>query len=105
MNVYIDRNNIHVELIRFRRNSDFIAVGTFEVENFRDRCVYEIGAIAIREMSPAFGEEPWWTCTRNARGRGQARAFVYLLFQLTKKADSYMNTESLRLRLSRSTRE
>ena len=48
-----------MELIRFRKNSDFIAVGIFEVENFRDRCVYEIGFIAIREMSPPFGEEPW----------------------------------------------
>ena len=59
MKVYIDRNNIHVELIRFRKNSNFIAVGLFELENFRDRCVYEIGLIAIREVSPPFGEEPW----------------------------------------------
>ncbi len=31
MKVYIERNNIHVELIRFRKNSDFIDVGNFEV--------------------------------------------------------------------------
>ena len=29
--VYIARNNIHVELIRFRKNSDFIDIGNFEV--------------------------------------------------------------------------
>ena len=29
--VYIARNNIHVELIRFRKNSDFIDIGKFEV--------------------------------------------------------------------------
>ena len=32
MKMYIERNNTHVELIRFRKNSDFIAVGKFEVE-------------------------------------------------------------------------
>ena len=36
--VYIARNNIQVELIRFRKNSDFIDIGNFEVETyFRDR--------------------------------------------------------------------
>ena len=29
--VYIARNNIHVELIRFSKNSDFIDIGNFEV--------------------------------------------------------------------------
>ena len=29
--VYIARNNIHVELIRLRKNSDFIDIGNFEV--------------------------------------------------------------------------
>ena len=29
--VYIARNNIHVELIRFRKNSNFIVIGNFEV--------------------------------------------------------------------------
>ena len=29
--VNIARNNIHVELIRFRKNSDFIDIGNFEV--------------------------------------------------------------------------
>ena len=34
------------------QNSDFIAVGIFWVENFHDRCVYDIGLIAIRGVSP-----------------------------------------------------
>ena len=60
---------------------------TLKCDNFRDRRVYEIGLIAIRDVSPPFGGEPWpWT--RNAWGRG-SMAFVYLLFQLTKYADSY----------------
>ena len=29
--VYIARNNIHMELILFRKNSDFIDIGNFEV--------------------------------------------------------------------------
>ena len=38
LNVYIERNNIQVELKRFRNNSDFISVGNFEVGiYFRDR--------------------------------------------------------------------
>ena len=38
MKVYIERNNIQVELIRFRKNSDFIAVKNFEVGiYFRDQ--------------------------------------------------------------------
>ena len=31
MKVYMERKNIQVELIRFRKNSDIIAVGNFEV--------------------------------------------------------------------------
>ena len=55
MKMYIERNNIQVELIRFRKkNIDFIDVGKFEVGNFRDRRVYEIGLIDIRDMSPLF---------------------------------------------------
>ena len=51
MKLYIDRNNIQVELIRFRKkNSDFIAVAIFvKLEN-----CYEIGLSAIREVSPPF---------------------------------------------------
>ena len=46
----------HVELIRFRKNSDFIDIGNFEVGKiqFRDCRVYEIGLIAIRDESPMF---------------------------------------------------
>ena len=46
--------NMQVQLIPFRKNIDFIDVGNFEVGNFRDRRVYEIGLIAIRDMSPLF---------------------------------------------------
>ena len=31
MKVYNDRNNKHVELIQFRKNSDFIDIGNIEV--------------------------------------------------------------------------
>ena len=38
MKVYIERNNIQVELIRFRKKRDFIDFGNFEVGiYFRDR--------------------------------------------------------------------
>ena len=41
MKVYIERNNIQVELIQFRKNSDFIAVGSFEVGNLsRPTCLW-----------------------------------------------------------------
>ena len=41
MKVYIEMNNIQVELTRFRKNSDFIAVGNFEVGiYFRDRSTH-----------------------------------------------------------------
>ena len=43
---------MQVQLIRFRKNIDFIDVGNFEVGNFRDRHVYEIGLIAMRDVSP-----------------------------------------------------
>ena len=37
MKVYIERNNIQVELVRFRKNSDFIDVWNFELGiYFRD---------------------------------------------------------------------
>ena len=55
MKVCIEKNNIQVELIRFRKNSDFIDVVNFEVGiYFRDWRVYEIGLIAIRDESPVF---------------------------------------------------
>ena len=48
MNVYIERNNIQVKLLRFPKNSDFIDIGNFEVGiYFRDWRVYEIGLIAM----------------------------------------------------------
>ena len=37
---------MQVELMRFRKNSDFIDIGNFEVG------IYEIGLIAIRDESP-----------------------------------------------------
>ena len=54
MKVYLERNNIHVELIRFSKNIDFIDAGNFEVGNFRDRRVYENRLISIRDASPLF---------------------------------------------------
>ena len=88
MKVYIDRNNIHVELIRFRKNSDFIAVCLFEVENFRDRCVYDIGLIAIRGVSPPFGEEPW-TCARTSGGSWSSKGFRLFAFPANKERTHY----------------
>ena len=80
MKVYIDRNNIQVELIRFRKKiATLLTLESLQWDNFF--CVYEIGLIAIREVSLPFGEEPC-NCART-------RAFVYFIFQLTKNADSY----------------
>ena len=36
------------------KNIDFIDVGNLEVETLRGRCVYVIGLIAIRDVSPPF---------------------------------------------------
>ena len=52
MKVYIERNNMQVQLMPFRKNINFIDVGNFEVGNFGDRRVYKIGFIAIRDVSP-----------------------------------------------------
>ena len=52
--VFIERNNIQVELIRFRKNIDFIDVGNFEVGIYFRDCVYEIGLIATHDVSPLF---------------------------------------------------
>ena len=51
MKVYIERKNIQVRLLPFRKNIDFIDFGNLEVRNMR---VYEIGFIAIRDVSPPF---------------------------------------------------
>ena len=75
MKMYIDRNNIQA------KNSDFIAVGIFEVGQLL-LFVYEIGLIAIREVSPPFGEEP---CTALEQGL----SFILFFRRLTKNADSY----------------
>ena len=54
--VYIARNDIHVELIRFRKNSDFIDIGNFEVGirpySFATAVFTKLGA--IRDESPLF---------------------------------------------------
>ena len=53
--LHIERNNVQVELIRFRKNIEFIDVGNFEVGiYFCDRRVYETGLIAISDVSPLF---------------------------------------------------
>ena len=66
--VYIDRNNIPgtrgIIMIPLK-NSDLLPLESLKSDNLRDRCIYEIGLIAIREVSPLFGEE-LWTCARNA---------------------------------------
>ena len=54
MKVYIEGKNMQVQLIPSRKNTDFIGVGNIEVGNLRERCVYEIGLIAIRDGSPLF---------------------------------------------------
>ncbi len=81
MKVYIDRNNIQVELIRFRKkNRDFIVVGIFEVRQLFCFCLlnwahcYARGVATVR-----------WIAVHCAR----KRAFVYFIFQLTKNAGSY----------------
>ena len=58
MKVYSDRNNILVEIIRLRKNIDFIAVAKVQVGQ-------QFGLIAIREVSPPFGEDRSVHCGRN----------------------------------------
>ena len=54
MKVNIETNNMQVELIRFRKQYRLIEVGNVEMGiYFRDR-VYEIGIVAIRDVSPLF---------------------------------------------------
>ena len=53
MKVYIERNSVQVKLIPLRKNIDFIDVGNL-VGNFRERRVYEIGLIAMRDVSSPF---------------------------------------------------
>ena len=50
MKLYSDRNNIQVELIRLRKNIDFIAVETFQV----GQQFMKLGSLSIREVSPPF---------------------------------------------------
>ena len=52
-NESVERNNIQVKLVRLRKKID---CGQFEVGNFRDRRVYEIGLISIHDVSPLFCE-------------------------------------------------
>ena len=59
MKVYINRNNI-----RFRKNSDFIAIGNL-LSGTTFLFVYEIGLTAMREVSPSVSEEP---CTAFEQG-------------------------------------
>ena len=62
MKVYIEMNNIPVELIRLVQNIDFIDVRNLQVGNFRNRRVYKIGLIAIRDVSQLFcavGRKVW----------------------------------------------
>ena len=40
MKVYIERKNVHVELIRFRKNIDFINIENFEVVMFATAVFY-----------------------------------------------------------------
>ena len=47
MKVHIERKNMQVKLIPFRKNIDFIDVGNLDVGNFRDRSVDEIGFIML----------------------------------------------------------
>ena len=54
MKVYIERNTLQVKLIPLRKNIDIIDIGNLEIGNFRERRVYEIGLIAIRDVSPPF---------------------------------------------------
>ena len=51
MKVYIERKNMQVQLIPFRKNIDFIDFGNLEVGNLPS---YETGLIAIRDVSPPF---------------------------------------------------
>ena len=62
MKVYIERKNMQVQLMPFRKKYRvYIDVGNFEVGNFPDRRVYEIGLIVIRDVSPLF-------CAGQSRG-------------------------------------
>ena len=54
MKVNIERKHMHVQLIQFRKNINIIDVGNLEVGNFREQRVYEMGLIAIRDVSPPF---------------------------------------------------
>ena len=51
MKVYIERKNNKYHSVT---NIDFFDVENLELGNFHDRRVYEIGLIAIRDVSPPF---------------------------------------------------
>ena len=50
MKVSIERKNMQVQLIPFRKNIDFIDFGNLEVGNM----FVKLGLIAIRDVSPPF---------------------------------------------------
>ena len=66
-------------------------------DNFRDRCVYEIGLIAIHEVSPPFGDEPW-SCARNSCGRGSSKGFCLFAFPANKERRQLWNSTVNRYR-------
>ena len=89
MKVYIDRNNIQVQLIRFRKKATLFPLESLKWNNFRDRVFMKLGSLlpvrcrhrSLKSRGPAL----------EMRGVVvQARAFVYLIFQLTKYADRYI---------------
>ena len=94
MKVYIDRNNIQVELIRFCKIATLLSLESLKWDNFRNRCVYGIGLIAIRAVSPPFGEETW-TCARNAWGRGSSKGFRLFAFPANKERRQLWNSRSI----------
>ena len=99
MKMYIDRNNIQVQLIRFRKKATLLPLESLKWDNFRDRCVYEIGLIATREVSSPFVEEPW-TCARNAWCRGSSNGFRLFDFPANKVRRQLWNSTVNRYRWS-----
>ena len=64
---------------------------SLKLDNFRDRCVYEIGLNAIREVSSPFGEEPG-TCARNAWCRGSSKGFRLFAFPANNERRQLWNS-------------
>ena len=89
MTVYIERNNIQVELLRFRKKiATLFALQTLTWETFATDVFVKLGSLLSVTCRHRSVQCRGRTCARKAWGRG-SRAFVYLLFQLTKNADSY----------------